>query len=256
MKKLYLAWQNPQTRRWFPIGCLMREEGVYRFAYVNGAEEAETQGGFGPLPSFPDLHKTYESKQLFPLFASRILNRSRPDYSAFLSWMSVSPGGEAGPLELLARSGGHRVTDHLEVFPMPEPDDQGTYLVRFFVHGLRHMPQDAVERANSLGPGDRLLVMHDFQNPSDPLALALRTAEGTQRDMHLIGYCPRYPFADSFDSMTKNEEWPRITIERVNPAPAPVRFRLLCRAEMQLDAGATPFADSKFQPLAKEPALV
>ena len=27
MKKLYLAWQNPQTRRWFPIGFLMRDGG-------------------------------------------------------------------------------------------------------------------------------------------------------------------------------------------------------------------------------------
>jgi len=252
MKTLFLAWQNPKTRRWFPVGRLQCEDRLYRFGYVAGAATAASEGEFEPLPSFPDLHQVYESEHLFPLFSNRIMSKNRPEYDNFLSWLGLSPDRDADPIELLARSGGMRVTDHLEMFSLPEADSAGTYHVQFFVHGLRYMPPGAVPRTNNLKAGERLLVAHDFQNPKDGRALLLRTCEKTQQDMHLVGYCPRYLFADIFDSMVKDSNFPKITVERVNLPPAPIGFRLLCRADLRVTGGVKPFSSATFQPIVDE----
>lgn len=252
MKTLFLAWQNPKTRRWFPVGRLIREGGLYRFGYVEGAATAAREGEFEPLPSFPDLHQIYESEQLFPLFANRILSPKRPEYKEFLSWLGLTPDRAADPIELLARSGGMRVTDYLEIFSPPEADAAGIYRVQFFVHGLRYMPPGAVARTNELEAGERLLLTHDFQNPKDGRALLLRTCEKRQKDMYLVGYCPRYLFVDIFNSMVKDSSFPEITVERVNPPPAPIGFRLLCRAVLRVTDGVKPFSSATFQPLVDE----
>jgi hypothetical protein len=39
MKTLYLAWQDPEDRRWFPVGRLSFDGYVYRFVYTNGAKQ-------------------------------------------------------------------------------------------------------------------------------------------------------------------------------------------------------------------------
>ena len=38
MKTLYLAWQDPEDRRWLPVGRLNFDGHVYRFVYTKGAE--------------------------------------------------------------------------------------------------------------------------------------------------------------------------------------------------------------------------
>ncbi len=253
MSTVFLAWQDLRTRRWFPIGRLTATDSGYRFVYVRGVEDA-TAEGFLPLPSFKEVPRIYEAERLFPLFANRLLSATRPDYKAFLQWLRVPETPEPDPVELLARSGGQRLTDQLEVFPMPEQVAPNVYTSHFFVHGLRHMPPEAVSRASDLHPGDRLRIMHDFQNDKDQRALVLRSPESFDGDMHLLGYCPRYLFADTFDSMTRNEEWPRIAVEQVNPTPAPIRFRLLCRVEMQMNPGVEPFSSDQFQPVSTKVA--
>ena len=34
MKTLYLAWQDPEDRRWLPVGRLSFDGHVYRFVYT------------------------------------------------------------------------------------------------------------------------------------------------------------------------------------------------------------------------------
>jgi hypothetical protein len=251
---LFLAWQNSETRRWFPIGRLEHDPENHRFLfqYLKGVEDAKVQGGFERLPSFPDLNEVYESDELFPLFANRILSQSRPDYKEFLSWMDLPADRDIDPIELLARSGGQRVTDSLEVFAMPEELGFNQYSVHFFVHGLRHMAPDSLNRADRLKPDEHLLVMHDLQNPSDPQALMLRTAETEPGDVHNVGYCPRYLFVDTFSQMVKDQRLPKILVEKVNPSPAPIRFRILCRAFFELKPSVRPFSGPMFQPLKEE----
>lgn len=247
MGTIFLAWQDPRSRRLFPVGRLTTMPTGYRFAYVRGVQDASRQG-FEPLPSFKDVSEVYEAEQLFPLFANRLLSATRPDYQAFLGWLGVDVTPHPDPVELLARSGGQRLTDQLEIFPMPEKTAPNVYESHFFVHGLRHMPEESAIRASKLSSGDRLCVLHDFQNDKDRQALVLRSPESFDGDMHLLGYCPRYLFADTFDSMVRNEDWPRITIEQVNPPPAPVRFRIFCRVEIRLEGGIEPFSSDQFQP--------
>jgi len=55
---------------------------------------------------------------------------------------------------LLARNGGQRVTDRLEVFPPPEVDEDGLYNFHFFARELQHLPQKALNLIDGLQPGD------------------------------------------------------------------------------------------------------
>ncbi|WP_287519261.1 hypothetical protein [Okeania sp. SIO2C2] len=47
MKKLFLAWQYPVTRGWFPVGSLTYKNNWYEFVYLKGAEEAKKFGFSG-----------------------------------------------------------------------------------------------------------------------------------------------------------------------------------------------------------------
>ncbi len=251
MKHLFLAWQDPGTsRRWYPIGRLTETDGCYQFVYTQGAFEAQ-QAGFCPLPSFPDLNATYESTQLFPLFSNRVLSPTRPDYAEFAEWLSL-PAGEDNPFALLARSGGKRATDTLAVFPCPEKDAEGLYHIHLFIHGLSHMTPGAITRAETLVPGEMLLVMPDIQNPKEPQALMVRTAEMFPGDLSLLGYFPQYLIDDLAHLLKTSDDQPgaiKVVVERVNPVPAPVQFRLLCCVSMKWPEGFRPFASPSYQPI-------
>ena len=137
------------------------------------------------------------------------------------------------------------------MFPCPEPTADGFYETHFLLHGLSHMAPEAQDRALSLQSGESLLVMRDFQNPKDELALALRTAEQYPGDVHIIGYCPRYLRNDILTLMANGlgENSPRVTVVRVNPPPAPIQYRVLCKVEMGWRAGFEPFSAAEFQPI-------
>lgn len=250
MSTLFLAWRSPITRNWYTMGRLNSEAGLYRFVYTQGAHDARAQGGFTPLTSFPELDGVYESEALFPLFSNRLPPTSRPDYAEFIEWMST-PHDADDPVALLARSGGQRATDQLEVFPRPEPGADGLYHVHFFVHGLRHLSESSRARAERLAPGEPLRLMHDLQNEHDPNALMLRTAEQASGDVHLVGYCPRYLAADVLALLrSEGSSELQVTVERVNPPPAPVQFRLLCNMTLRWpDTGFQPFSGPAYQPI-------
>jgi hypothetical protein len=250
MRTVFLAWQDPERRQWYPIGRLTSSGGIYSFVYTEGAKEAQEQAAFQPLASFPTLYTTYESEQLFPLFTNRVLPRSRPEYQEYLEWLSV-PANEHDPVAILARSGGRKVTDSLEVFPRPERDPAGEYQTHFLIHGLSHMPESSVDRASRLTAGEPLLVMRDIQNPRDPDAVALRTSEVVERDLHIVGYVPRYLRGD-FLKLIDMGSSARVVVERVNPPPAPVQLRVLCKATMEWPAGFEPFSGPEYRPVVPE----
>ena len=247
MNTLFVAWQDPLSRQWFPIGRLQADGDSYAFSYTGGALRAQGQAGFEPLVSFPELGTTYISEYLFPFFSNRLLPASRPEYGNYLSWLGVGDT-ERDPVTILARSGGRKATDMLELFSSPARNESGEYEIHFLVHGLNHLPDGSVERAMSLHPGELLLAMRDFQNPRDPDAVALRTAERFDKDLYVIGYCPRYLRSEILRLIGAGSV-PKITVERVNRAPAPVQFRLLCKAVVKWPSGFQPFSEPDFQPL-------
>ena len=241
-KILFLAWVDPNSHSWFPIGRLTFDGDSYKFVYTQGAYLAQQQCGFEPLLSFPQFEKVYISTQLFPVFSNRSMPRSRPDYSSFIQWLNIAEH-EYDPIAILARSGGERETDTLTVFPRPEPDNQGRYHFHFFALGLRHLPQFAIERINYLSQGEKLWLQSEFKNPHE-LALTLNT-----EDQYAVGYCPRYLYLEVFDILRREPSLVDLRVERVNLPPIPLQFRLLCHITVRHQDDLHPFSNQIYQPL-------
>ena len=111
---LFVAWRSPETTggRWGPVGRLEHGTGGYQFLYTRGAK---TLAGFQPFPEMPRLDVVYELDELFPLFANRLLSKSRPEYQAYLTWGGFDPNDTPDPIGLLGVTEGLRATDQVEV---------------------------------------------------------------------------------------------------------------------------------------------
>ena len=161
MTTLYLAWQHPPSRRWFPVGRLVRRQcGVesFEFAYVRGARQARTAAGFRAIPEFPKLDQRYRAAELFPTFRNRAMNPSREDRAEYLHQLGLD-AQVADELEELSVSGGRSFSDSYEFFPGIEPDPDGRFQTKVVLHGLRHTNAEAVQAVKKLrggrGIGDR-----------------------------------------------------------------------------------------------------
>ncbi len=246
---LFVAWRSGgnRDRQWGPVARLDKDLGHYRFAYTNGAKLLK---GFSPLPGMTDLNEVYESDELLPIFQSRLLSRSRSEYRDFLTWGGFNPDMPPEPLELLGVTEGLRATDLLELFPCPAPDAANRFRMKFFLHGVRHMPLEAQKEISRLCPGESLGLMFDVCNWNDPQAVAIRTCPSQERKRLLIGYMPRYLARDTkalLDSIPTGGI--RLTVERVN-IDAPLQQRLLCRMESPWPKSYVPCEGEEFQPLA------
>lgn len=243
---LFVAWHSGEgpLAQWAPVGRLEHTPSGYRFVYTKGARKLKD---FRPFPGMSDLEAVYESEELFPLFANRLLAPSRPEYEAFLRWGGFDPANPPDPLAILGVTGGERVTDRLEVFPCPMKDADGCYVTKFFLHGIRWMAPATQDRILRLQPGERLALMIDFMNRHDPWAVAVRTDR--DEDRFMIGYVPRYLAYDinhlcrrcTPDSIT-------VTVERVNE-DAPLDHRVLCRMRACWPEDLRPCSGEAFEPL-------
>lgn len=243
MNTLFLAWRQPD-RRWWPVGRLAHDGSEYVFAYTKGARSA-ADGGFRPLPSFPDLDDVYVSKELFPLFANRLPPRSRADYDDFVEWLDLG-SEEKDPIGMLARSGGQRETDMFEVFPAPVPSTGNRFESAFFVPGLRHRGPEAEQAVLRLAPRDPLVLQADPQNPHDPKALRVLT---TLNGVHL-GFLPRYLCEDVHTLQeSARTEGVAVRVRRINASPAPAQFRVLCEMSAPWPAGFRALAHPDFEPI-------
>ena len=229
---------------------LSTDDATFRFVYTRGALTARSASSFVPLAAFPELFKAYESDRLFPLFSNRLLPSSRPEFPQFLRWLGLGDAPPA-PLAILARSGGGRATDNLEVFPCPEPAKDGVYEARFFLRGLAHMAPVAVERANRLAAGERLCMLLDIENVFDTSAVALRSADAD--GPVLLGYCPRYLSEELVRLPLARNRRPVITVSQVN-IDAPLQFRVLCHMQVEFGHDFLPFQGEEYQPLVSSPA--
>jgi hypothetical protein len=250
-QSLFVAWRSGDAAqgRWGPVGRLERDGNVYRFQYTRGARSLE---GFRPFPGMEDLEAVYESEELFPLFANRLLTRSRPEYEAFLVWGGFDPDNPPDPIALLGVTEGRRATDAVEVFPCPTPDAQGCYLTKFFLHGIRWMAPAAWERIAKLRQGEPLALMLDVMNPYDRHAVAVRTCD--EQGRMLIGHVPRYLAFDIGHLCRSCEpDFIEVTVERVNP-DAPLQHRLLCRMNACWPEGFRPCGGEEYQPLVQLPS--
>jgi len=238
MTTLYIAWQDSHTRHWHTVGKLTKNSDVYCFTYTQGALASPH---FQPLGRMFDLFKPYYSHALFPLFANRVLNKSRAEYPAYVSWLALNPDIEQEPMKLLARSGGKRAADELYIFPYPEVNDSGQVEIYFLSHGLRHLSTESLCRIERLKEGERLTLRHETDNSHDQFALLLESGESVK-----VGYYPRYLSRDLkiiLDNTTVN-----LSVAKLNHN-APLQFRLLCKAEFTMPTGIEVFASNEYQVL-------
>lgn len=241
MTTLFVAWQDSKSRRWFPIGKLESSESGYEFSYTKGVLEAEECCGFKGLQSFPMLDETYESSELFPVFSNRVLPQSRPDFACFVKYLNLQ-SDSVDPMKVLARSGGMRATDEVEVFPLPECTKDGKYVAHFFAHGVRYLEEENQKIIDSLSAGELLTLVPEPMNKHDALAIQVH-GRGVK-----LGYCPRYLNQDFHTLLGRSTEV-KLTVEKVNPSPAPVQLRLLCSLSADWPSGFEPFADEAYRPV-------
>lgn len=238
MRTLFLAWQAPAERAWFPIGRLDAdtEHSHYRFHYTRGAKSAQREG-FHPMVSFPNLEETYEASELFPMFQNRVLGQQRRDFSHYLESLALD---RPDPIEILAVTGGERQTDSFEVFPKIEKQADDSFVCRFFIHGLRHVSQAAQDRALQLSADEALGVSLELNNPKHGLAIQL-----TSRDYEFIGWTPRYIVGDLLQAIARAHNISAKVI-RVNPDDIPINRRVLVEMSGYLPHDFEPMAGGDF----------
>lgn len=252
-KVLYVAWRSSKnednTSQWGPVGRLDNELGHYRFVYTKGAKKLN---GFTPFPGMSDMKQVYESNDLLPVFHNRMLSRSRPEYRDFLEWGGFNSEQPPNPLDLLGITEGLRATDTLELFPCPQPDANNQYDIKFFLHGIRYMPDAVHNEIRRLDSGEKLGFMFDVSNDFDPYAVAIRTC--SPRNRLLLGYMPCY-LARDVKVLFGNFQAQNIHLEvaRVNPN-APMQQRLLCHMNSPWPESFFPCEGEEFQPIVEEPA--
>lgn len=237
---LYVAWQDRVTRAWHTIARLTRKNGDYEFAFTSGVNR---------LRSIPegllalDVHRTYRSDELISLFRNKLPSRNRSDFQKMANWLNLT--GKEDDFALLAKFGLVAGSDSMMIYPEPEVTS-GRFKVDFFVHGIRHMHQSAMESLDEIDSGSKLLALLDIQNPADGNAVALRT----EKEPILLGYVPTFYASDVrrilLDERTADTA--EIRILRKN-TDAPIQLKLLCRFESRIGFDFRPFQSEMYKPL-------
>jgi hypothetical protein len=236
VRRLFLVWQNPQTRRFAPVGVLERQpEGSFLFRYIRQALETP---GFRPLVAFPELNGAYRSEGLPAFFENRIMSSRRPDFSEWVEALDLDPD-TAGPMELLARAGGSRATDTFNLVAEPEVDASGRATLLFLAHGVRHL-DGATNRIERLSAGDELHLRLEPTNPMNERALLVDDQGGEP-----VGYVPDWMLECVHDLLAADSN-ARVSVEHVNGPAAPNHLRLLCRLEAVLPSGYRPFTGPQY----------
>jgi hypothetical protein len=244
-RRLFVAWQDPERRSIEPVASLatvVDRDGrhQYRFAYLRRARELD---GFEPFTAFPDLSVDYYSDELFPFFANRLMARSRTDYEAMLSLLDLSV--EAEPFEVLARSGGRRATDQIEVFPEPTRDENGRATCIFFVRGLRYF-EGSEDVAEELKVNEEMRILTDHHNPVNRWAVLV--AQPRNGDLKLLGYVPDYLASHTQRMLSEcGPALVQVTVEHVNVRETPRHMRVLCRMTSCWPPGYEPFDDPGYR---------
>ena len=243
-KSLFIAWQDPRvSRQWYPIGKLDADvDGKrYRFRYTGGAKRAEKEVQFSPLVAFPSLEKDYRSPRLFSAFTNRVMWPSRLDFKNYVESLALTE--ESDPIDMMAVSGGRRVTDSYEVFPQLVKGPEGGFSCRFFLHGGKHVSKPAQERLDSLETNEGLHLALELTNPLGEIAVQLQTM-----DYQMIGWSPRYLARDLALALAQQPSSCQARVVRVNPLPVPSEERVLVELSGNL-GDYEPMSGPDFQPI-------
>jgi hypothetical protein len=174
------------------------------------------------------------------MFKNRVLGSQRRDFSSYLASLALD---QADPIEILAVSGGERQTDSFEVFPKIEKALDGSFVCRFFIHGLSHLPKVAQDKANLLTEGELLGVSVELNNPKYGLAIQL-----TSSHYDFLGWTPRYLVRDLLKAINKEHNI-SAKVVKVNHGNAPLNRKVLVELCGVLPPDYEPMTEELFQPL-------
>lgn len=184
--RLFVIWGAPSDGGRHVVGHLTRDRsaGRFRFWYEPDLSAAKKHG-FALFPSFPDPRvesAPYEARYLFATFADRIPSPQRADAAAMLTSWGVAHSDDQ--FEILAKSGGLRATDRIELAEHRTHDDQLETPLEFRVAGTKYV---AAEIRAVLTAGAELRFEREPGNQSDPAATIIATTSDGKR----AGYVPR-----------------------------------------------------------------
>ncbi|HEX2688964.1 MAG TPA: HIRAN domain-containing protein [Kofleriaceae bacterium] len=214
---LFVIWSAPSDGGRHIVGHLTRQRMDSTFYFWYEADlSAAVAKGFTFLPAFPEHRRIdvpYEARYLFATFADRIPSSQRTDAGRMLeSWGVKHPDDQ---FEALAKSGGLRATDRIELAEYRPVDDPLIEPLEFRVAGMKHVPSDS---RSALVVGATLKFERERSNPHDPYAtIVARTADGMR-----AGYVPRQYSAMIANLLDRGVELDGVAIrELVLPDDAP-----------------------------------
>jgi hypothetical protein len=239
---LFVAWRNPDTRSIIPIARLVVRDHngaqTFEFRYLTRAPKVLAR----PLVSFPSFTGIYRSERLFPFFENRMVPTQRSDFRGWAASLGLSE--DSDPFEILAQSGGTRVTDTFEVFPEPAVDREvGLASVRILVRGVRHR-EGANEEIDRLRPGDALRLCPEPDNGFDALAVLV-----VPSTCQAVGWVPAYLCGPLHRSAASTEgSWAamKATVRHIGDPLGPSHFRLLCDLQFPWPYPDQPFDTPEF----------
>jgi len=236
-RRFAVVWRNTARRRIWPVAVLDYDGQTYRFEYLATASDVED---FRPFIGFPELDRIYEAERLWPFFALRVMDRRRPDFPRYVEWLGLPP--DATPLDILSRSGGERKGDAVQVIEEPPVDLAGITESTFLVRGARYATDQysSASAAEALTPGDRLSVVPDPSNPTNPSALLIATTAGLP-----IGWVPDLLIPYVRIVLASDS---RLVVLRNNGPAAPWHLRLLVRLTGHAKPGYRAFIEPTWPP--------
>jgi len=209
--RVLVLWQSQPSRRYHHVGELTRDSDGYHFRYL---PRAQSLAGFEPFANFPDLDREYSSDAPFPMFANRVMTPLRDSYDAYIASLGLGHT-QPEPFEVLARTSGTRMSDVVQLLPVPRMDEHGLLSLFFLVQGARHVDPNGLHLAE-VSPGDELFVACEPDNPASTVAVLVGRSRSPRRETAL-GYVPQV-FAPLVSALIAAEAPLRVTAEHVTHA--------------------------------------
>ncbi len=250
VRRLIVSWQHPVSRAISPVGELRFDGSRYFFNYI---ENARTVLDFSPFLGFSSLDRAYESDQLFALFAQRAMAPRRPDYTQWIKRLGLAV--DATPFEQIARSGGRREGDTIQLFPVPLIE-HGLLKCSFLIHGIHYVASDPLivdgrdisigsdqldAELSSLRVGDKLRLLDQPENLHNNKAILTTTATdvplGWVPDL-LVSDLHRIPDRGAID----------VEVEHINSADAGWHLRVLARLSARVPKDFRIFEGGSWRP--------
>lgn len=154
----------------------------------------------------------------------------RPDRPRWLSSLGLDEDPEV--MEILARSGGRRKGDHLELLAVPRVQHDGRTRTSFLVHGVSHA--DCSEDIERLAVGDRLELIERPDIPVNTRALVVSCVDGRR-----LGWVPD-PLVEFVRHV--RDRGAELRVLRVNPVELGPYQRLLVELSGRADPLTAPLA--------------